>query len=66
MSQNYILMRPLIRFVRVEANLEKHFGFTALVIEKPLIVGSDVATEAVLVGQSVADLAGNFVLMNSM
>jgi hypothetical protein len=56
----------LVCLVGVETNLEEHFGFTTLVIEKPLFVGTNVATEAVLVGLRVADLAGNRVFVDSM
>ena len=66
MSQDYIPAGSVICLVGIEANLEEHFCLTTLVVRKPLIVGSNVATEAVLVGQRVADLAGNRVLVNSM
>lgn len=65
-SQDHILKRSLVCLVGVETNLEEHFGFTTLVIEKPLFVGTNVATEAVLVGLRVADLAGNRVFVDSM
>jgi hypothetical protein len=65
-SQDHIFKRSVICLVGVEANLEEHFGISTLVIKKPFIVGSDVATEAVLVGQRVADLAGNRVFVNGV
>ena len=65
-SQDHILKGSLLCLVGVEANLEEHFGFTTLEIEKPLFIGSNVATETVLVGLPVADLAGNPVFVNSM
>ena len=66
MSQDHILGWSVSRPVGIEANFEAHFGFNTLVIEKPLFVGSNVATEAVLVCQPVANLAGNRIFVNSV
>ena len=66
MSQYHILERSVSCPVGVEANLEEHFRFLTLVVGKPLIVGSNVASEAVPVWQPVAHLAGNLIIVNGV